>query len=374
MAARLSRPSHQESEFTKARADRHTAWKSQPYEPTSDNYVGTEEHGLNKNWTHPIRKAGEIWRDPEGTRKKYSGLKEDDPQYNKITGEVERRVPVVPHQLDPGYGKALKDREFIDEKGYSRTHDSSINKAHIKKHMRDGVIKYWTDSDMYEDAYNRVSEATGIPVKRVKAKKKAEHINFLSDQKQHYEIPRSRDGRKLTPQEASTYNFSTNENFDINEDDSTSAIGISMSRGGKRNYGHDNDRGGARMQASQTNPFSPVNAGYGRKNLSDKDFTQSVVDHEVGHNFGLMGDTSLSGGSYSNDPSVMSYNKGKNSRLNERDFASIKEAFAPHMKNVTKKSMKGLNKNKKFRNKGDDVYKPGAGYGEVNMTEFLKDV
>ena len=96
-----------------------TGWKQQPYQQTK-NYVGKD--GFSENWTHPIRMAGEIWSNP----KAYSNTKEDQPHYNKVTGEIEGRVPVVPHQLDPGYGKALKDKEFIDEKGYSRLHDSNI--------------------------------------------------------------------------------------------------------------------------------------------------------------------------------------------------------------------------------------------------------
>ena len=126
--SQISRPELQESEFDYKRATRMTGWKQQPYQQTK-NYVGKD--GFSENWTHPIRMAGEIWSNP----KAYSRKKEDQPHYNKVTGEIEGRVPVVPHQLDPGYGKALKDKEFIDEKGYSRLHDSNIRDKNIKKNM-----------------------------------------------------------------------------------------------------------------------------------------------------------------------------------------------------------------------------------------------
>ena len=107
-----------------------TGWKQQPYQQTK-NYVG--KYGFSENWTHPIRMAGEIWSNP----KAYSNKKEDQPHYNKVTGEIEGRVPVVPHKLDPGYGKAVKDKEFIDEKD---THACMIQTSEIRTLRRTCVM------------------------------------------------------------------------------------------------------------------------------------------------------------------------------------------------------------------------------------------
>ena len=182
---------------------------------------------------------------------------------------------------------------------------------------KDKQIDYYGDRKRYDKMIARVGRKTGLNFNKVDDPAKAEILNFTdSGTRTIY------GGKGSNPEQPDAPGWHSNlQGFGkgyegtkyktaIGELDADKIRGLSSAID-PRSLGHDD--------------MTQVNRTDGSL---DKKTRGAVMAHELGHSLGLRGDLSIKN---PNDPSVMSYNEGKNNRLKRRDFRSIRENFKDYM-------------------------------------------
>ena len=233
---------------------------------------------------------------------------EDMKGYNPKTGKIDLAYPThAPVGPDAKLGKFYADKKHFDEKGFPRQIGNFRDHA-IANMMKDGKVTYHAEKGDRHTVrtFDRIARQTGIPIERVNARKNADILNIVGNKGTEVEFRREKkDGTKLKPDKVKLIGVNDPDNWTKG-----TAAGISYNK----------------KSVMDKTPDGMIQVNFTRKGIGAKR-RKATIEHEIGHSMGLAGDFSA----HSNDPSVMSYNEGKNTRLTRRDMNAISDAFAPYM-------------------------------------------
>lgn len=209
------------------------------------------------------------------------------------------------------------DKRFKDQKGFDRKLDNNgFRQDFVKDMYADKQIDYYGDNKRYDRMIKKTSRKTGLNFNKVENPHDAEIVNFTTGDKGFIT-----GGRGTNP------------------DNPNSEWGVELQGFGKKYKGQTVRTNGGEYPAENFGGLSTaIDARpYGfddmkQVNRTDRTLPKKIkrgtMWHELGHSLGLEGDFSITN---KNDPSVMSYNQGKNSRLKNREFNSIKDNFKDYM-------------------------------------------